>query len=93
MLTTSDLYERPSYGIENDYRVKFKLLRGRTVVEYETSAHVIKSRNHNTNRSFTITIDNLLPQQPGELEIRGRLPNGKKTWFMLSDCRDLKILD
>jgi len=63
------------------------------IIEGEIYSRVVKSSNRHSNRSIELIIDDLRPQQPGELEIRGTTLKGKKIGFMLSQCRDLKMRD
>ena len=97
MLTTTDLYQRPGYGIDFEDLVRFRLCRG---LEAEVSKIfqplkikvIQKSQNPNSNRSITGTIRNYRPTKPGDLDIEGVTEDGYIFNLRLNQCRDLKIL-
>lgn len=97
MLTSTDLYTRPGYGIDIGDVVKFELSRGlelRTVEEFK-SRIVEKSQNPNSNRRVTGIITNYNPCNVihGDLEIEGTMADGYTFRLRLNQCRDLRILE
>ena len=95
MLTTTDLYERPGYGIDVGDKVRFELSRGlelRTSEEFK-SRIVERSQNPNSNRTVTGTITNYKPWKPGDLEIEGVMSDGYKFRLKLNQCYDLRVLE
>lgn len=95
MLTTTDLYTRPGYGIDVGDTVRFELLRGlelRTSEEFK-SRIVEQSQNPNSNRRVTGTITNYKPWKPEDLEIEGMMSDGYAFRLRLNQCRDLRVLE
>jgi len=94
MLTTTDLYTRPGYGIDVGYKVRFILLRGlelKTNRKLKTRS-IEESKNPNSNYSVTGIITNYRPGKPGDLEIEGTMNEGYTFRLKLNQCRDLRRL-
>lgn len=95
MLTTTDLYTRPGYGVEVGNTVKFELLRGlelRTNEEFRLRI-VERSQNPNSRRRLIGTITNYNPWKPGDLEIEGVMSDGYIFRLKLNQCHDLRVLE
>jgi hypothetical protein len=98
MLTTTDLYERHGYGIDVGDNVRFELLRGLELREFEEfkSRNVVRSQNPNPNpnpnRTVTGRITIYKTWKPGDLEIEGIMSDGYTFMLKLNQCRDLRIL-